>query len=138
MSSMDTARIPEWNMWYHVLNCGFPLKVSGETDFPCMSGNAVGQGRVYVAMTKTDKLDYTEWCKGLAAGRSYISDGYAHSLALEVSSGESRGRSGDVLKLTGPVKLSSRQNWRWPARCLSRLRMPRAPAKAVSVLWVIR
>ncbi len=63
MSSMDTARIPEWNMWYHVLNCGFPLKVSGETDFPCMSGNAVGQGRVYVAMTKTDKLDYTEWCK---------------------------------------------------------------------------
>ena len=44
ISAMDTARIPEWNMWYHLLNCGFPIKVSGETDFPCMSGSRVGQG----------------------------------------------------------------------------------------------
>ena len=33
-------------MWYHILNCGFPLKVSGETDFPCMSGERVGQAPV--------------------------------------------------------------------------------------------
>ena len=44
VSAMDTARIPDWNMWYHLLNCGFPIKVSGETDFPCMSGSRVGQG----------------------------------------------------------------------------------------------
>ena len=31
ISAMDTARIQEWNTWYHLLNCGFPLKVSGET-----------------------------------------------------------------------------------------------------------
>ena len=37
-------------LWYHLLNCGFPLKVSGETDFPCMSGPRVGQGRVYVRL----------------------------------------------------------------------------------------
>jgi hypothetical protein len=50
ISSMDTARIPEWNTWYHLMNCGFPLKLSGETDFPCMSSRRVGAGRVYVQM----------------------------------------------------------------------------------------
>ena len=61
ISAMDTARIPEWNMWYHLLNCGFPLKVSGETDFPCMSGNRVGQGRVYVQLGKPRSLDFSDW-----------------------------------------------------------------------------
>jgi hypothetical protein len=50
ISAMDTRRIQEWNTWYHVLNCGFPLKASGETDFPCMSSRNVGQGRVYVRL----------------------------------------------------------------------------------------
>src|SRR5262249_15480262 len=26
ISAMDTARVPEWNCWYHIMNCGFPLK----------------------------------------------------------------------------------------------------------------
>src|SRR5262249_39498564 len=37
ISAMDTNRVPEWNCWYHILNCGYPLKVSGETDFPCIT-----------------------------------------------------------------------------------------------------
>ena len=72
ISAMDTARIPEWNMWYHLLNCGFPLKVSGETDFPCMSGSRVGQGRVYVQLGAIDRLDFGAWCEGLRQGRSYV------------------------------------------------------------------
>jgi hypothetical protein len=84
ISSMDTARIPEWNAWYHLLNCGFPLKVSGETDFPCMSGTRVGQGRVYVRLGKVESLDFGAWCEGLAKGRSYVSDGYAHALDFTV------------------------------------------------------
>src|SRR5436190_14978908 len=48
ISAMDTERIQEWNTWYHLMNCGFPVKASGETDFPCMSSRNVGQGRVYV------------------------------------------------------------------------------------------
>jgi hypothetical protein len=84
ISAMDTARLPEWNMWYHVLNCGFPLKVSGETDFPCMSSTAVGQGRVYVQMGPTERIDFGRWCAALAAGRSYVSDGYAHALRFAV------------------------------------------------------
>src|SRR5439155_9909311 len=85
ISAMDTPRIAEWNMWYHILNCGFPLKVSGETDFPCMSGERVGQGRVYVQLGKTKRLDFAAWCDGLARGQSYVSDGFAHALAFKVN-----------------------------------------------------
>ncbi len=85
ISAMDTRRIQEWNTWYHLLNCGFPLKVSGETDFPCMSSRRVGKGRVYVHLGKGVKLDFAEWCAALAAGRSYVSDGYAHLPSLKVN-----------------------------------------------------
>ncbi|MBL8794423.1 MAG: CehA/McbA family metallohydrolase, partial [Planctomycetia bacterium] len=85
ISAMDTARVPEWNCWYHLMNCGFPLKVSGETDFPCISGSRVGEGRVYVQLGKVDRIDYTAWCEGLRAGRSYVSDGYAHALEFTVN-----------------------------------------------------
>lgn len=85
ISAMDTPRIAEWNMWYHILNCGFPLKVSGETDFPCMSGERVGQGRVYVQLGKQKRLDFAAWCDGLARGRSYVSDGFAHAPAFTVN-----------------------------------------------------
>ncbi len=85
ISAMDTARVPEWNCWYHLMNCGFPLKASGETDFPCISGSRVGQGRVYVQLGKIDKIDFAAWCEGLAKGRSYVSDGYAHALEFTVN-----------------------------------------------------
>ena len=94
ISAMDTPRVAEWNMWYHLLNCGFPLKVSGETDFPCMSGERVGQGRVYVQLGKQKHLNFTAWCDGLAAGKSYVSDGFAHALSFAVD-GQVSG-NGDV------------------------------------------
>ena len=86
ISAMDTARIPEWNTWYHLLNCGYPLKLSGETDFPCMSSRRVGQGRVYVQLGKVKDVDFSAWCGGIAAGRSYVSDGYAHATSFTVNS----------------------------------------------------
>src|SRR5439155_16410412 len=85
ISAMDTARVPEWNCWYHIMNCGFPLKASGETDFPCISGSRVGEGRVYVQMGKVERIDFPVWAKGLAEGRSYVSDGYAHALKFMVN-----------------------------------------------------
>jgi hypothetical protein len=85
ISAMDTARVPEWNCWYHIMNCGFPLKASGETDFPCVSGSRVGQGRVYVHLGKVDRVDFGAWCEGVAKGRSYVSDGYAHALQFTVN-----------------------------------------------------
>jgi hypothetical protein len=85
ISAMDTPRVSEWNTWYHLLNCGFPLKLSGETDFPCMSSRRVGQGRVYVQLGAEATLDFGDWCRGIAAGRSYVSDGYAHALRFAVN-----------------------------------------------------
>ncbi|MBY0512959.1 MAG: CehA/McbA family metallohydrolase [Gemmataceae bacterium] len=85
ISAMDTDRVPEWNCWYHVMNCGLPLKVSGETDFPCISGSRVGEGRVYVRLGKVQGVDFPTWCNGIAAGKSYVSDGYAHALEFGVN-----------------------------------------------------
>jgi hypothetical protein len=104
---MDTERTPEWNCWYHIMNCGFPLKVSGETDFPCISGSRVGQGRVYVQLGKTDRVDYAAWCKGIALGQSYVSDGYAHALEFKVN--DTWPGFGEVkLDKTGPVKVTAK------------------------------
>lgn len=102
LSAMDTDRVPEWNCWYHILNCGFPLKISGETDFPCITGNRVGQGRVYVQLGKVDMIDYGKFCKGIADGRSYVSDGYAH--CWDVKAGD--GTLGDTVKAKAGDKLA--------------------------------
>jgi hypothetical protein len=106
ISAMDTARVPEWNCWYHLMNCGFPLKASGETDFPCISGSRVGQGRVYVQLGKIDKIDFAAWCEGLAKGRSYVSDGYAHALEFTVN-GKPAGES-VALSEAGNVTLKAK------------------------------
>ncbi len=98
ISAMDTARIPEWNTWYHIMNAGFPLKVSGETDFPCMSSQRVGQGRVYVQLGKRNELQFTDWIRGVQAGRSYVSDGYAHALEFKVNGAN----SGDSISMVSP------------------------------------
>jgi hypothetical protein len=76
ISTMDTDRVAEWNMWYHALNCGFAVVASGETDFPCLSGERVGLGRVYVQLE--GRLDFDRWVEGLRDGRSYVSDGTGH------------------------------------------------------------
>ncbi len=102
ISAMDTARVPEWNCWYHIMNCGFPLKVSGETDFPCITGSRVGQGRVYVQLGKVDHIDYGQWCRGVRDGKSYVSDGYAHALDFRVN-GVPQGP--DAVKLDAPGKV---------------------------------
>jgi hypothetical protein len=99
---MDTDRIREWNAWYHLLNTGLRLKASGETDFPCMSGTRVGQGRSYVFLGKGGAIDYAQWVAGVARGRSYVSDGYAHALDFTVNDKP----SGDEVSLAGPGKVT--------------------------------
>lgn len=106
ISAMDTDRVPEWNCWYHIMNCGFPLKASGETDFPCITGSRVGQGRVYVQMGKINKIDFPTWADNLAKGKSYVSDGYAHALQFTVE-GKSAGEVADLAK-PGNVKVAAK------------------------------
>jgi hypothetical protein len=71
-----------------------------------MSGTRVGQGRSYVQLGKQTQLDYAAWCQGVAHGRSYVSDGYAHALDFRVN-GKT---SGDELSLESPqtVKVTAR------------------------------
>ncbi len=76
LATMNTPRAQEWNIWYHALNCGFPVVVSGETDFPCMTGERVGIGRVYVKLE--GRLEYDAWVEALRQGNSYVSDGTCH------------------------------------------------------------
>jgi hypothetical protein len=75
ISACDTPYAHELNIWYHTLNCGFRSRISGETDFPCITDDRVGGGRSYV---KLPMLTYDGWCDGIRAGRSYVSDGRAH------------------------------------------------------------
>src|SRR5205823_12254734 len=59
ISTMDTPYLWELNIWYHTLNVGFRTRISGETDFPCITDARVGQGRIYA---KVDgPLSYSGW-----------------------------------------------------------------------------
>ncbi len=78
ISAVDTPAVWELNIWYHTLNCGYQTRISGETDFPCIYGERVGLGRVYVQMPKKLSLTYEPWVVGLRDGRSYASDGLSH------------------------------------------------------------
>lgn len=83
ISTMDTPPTWELNIWYHTLNCGFRTRVSGETDFPCMSDNVVGHGRSYVKID--GKLNFDSWADGLKTGRTYVSEGKSHLMNFAVN-----------------------------------------------------
>ena len=84
ISAVDTPVIWELNIWYHTLNCGMTTRISGETDFPCIYGDRVGLGRVYVKLDEGD-LDYETWVHGLKDGRSYCGDGLSHLPNFQVN-----------------------------------------------------
>ncbi|MCY4569680.1 MAG: CehA/McbA family metallohydrolase, partial [Candidatus Poribacteria bacterium] len=83
ISTVDTPAVWELNIWYHTLNCGFRTRISGETDFPCIYGERVGLGRIYVKMP-AGSLDFDAWAAGLRDGRSYVGDGKSHLLDFTV------------------------------------------------------
>lgn len=84
ISTVDTPAIWELNIWYHTLNCGMTSRISGETDFPCIYGDRVGLGRIYVQLDDDQELNYDNWIAGLKAGRSYCGDGLSHILDFKV------------------------------------------------------
>ena len=108
--------------------CGLPLKASGETDFPCMSGTRVGQGRSYVQLGKPARVDYAQWVDGLARGRSYVSDGYAHALEFSVDGRSSGRRAAARRARQGRRQSHGRVFARDAAR--ARLRRRRSPSAA--------
>lgn len=105
ISAVDTPAPYELNIWYHTLNCGYRAKISGETDFPCIYGERVGLGRVYVKLDE-GPLDFDRFCEGIKLGRSYVGDGRSHLADFKVEAVEV-GKDGGELKLdkAGPVKV---------------------------------
>jgi hypothetical protein len=85
ISAVDTPPIWELNIWYQTLNCGVRTRISGETDFPCIYGDKVGLGRVYVKMRPDEPLDYDSWILGVRDGRSYCGDGLSHLFDFKVN-----------------------------------------------------
>jgi hypothetical protein len=99
MSTVDTPYQHELNLWYHVLNAGYRPRISGETDFPCISGERVGMGRSYVKLD--GKLNYDDWCEGIRLGRCYVSDGNSHLMDFKVGT-VPVGEQNSELKLPAP------------------------------------
>ncbi|MES2790250.1 MAG: CehA/McbA family metallohydrolase [Planctomycetota bacterium] len=96
ISAVDTPSIWELNIWYHTLNCGMRSRISGETDFPCIYGDKVGLGRIYVKLDPMQELNYENWIEGLKQGRSYCGDGLSHIIdfrATALKDGETTGKT---------------------------------------------
>jgi hypothetical protein len=94
MSTMDTPYTWELNIWYHTLNVGFRTRISGETDFPCITDDRVGQGRVYAKVDGS--LSYKAWLDAVRDGRSYVSDGRSHLMDFRVNGTEVGTRAAGV------------------------------------------
>jgi hypothetical protein len=82
ISTVDTPWPWELNIWYHTLNVGFRTRISGETDFPCITDERVGAGRTY---TKLDRLSYRGWADAIERGAAYVSDGRTHLMNFAVN-----------------------------------------------------
>jgi hypothetical protein len=104
ISTVDTNYMSELNMWYHSLNVGFRVRASGETDFPCITGERVGLGRSYVKLD--GKLDYDMWCEGIRQGRCYVSEGKSHLMDFRVNE-LGVGENGSEIKLNSPSTIKA-------------------------------
>lgn len=107
ISTMDTPPSWELNIWYHTLNCGYRTRISGETDFPCMSDEKVAHGRSYVKLTKG--LNFNDWTEGLRSGRTYTSEGKSHIMDFTVNDTEVGTHESQVnIEKPGVVKVSAK------------------------------
>ncbi|WP_229206046.1 CehA/McbA family metallohydrolase [Dyadobacter fermentans] len=106
-SAGDTPAPWELNMYYHTLNCGFKTRLSGETDFPCITDARVGQARSYFKPKKA--MDYDGYVEALQLGRSYVSDGKSHIMDFTAGGVEAgTGESLLALKSPGTTKVTAK------------------------------
>jgi hypothetical protein len=101
----DTPAPWELNMWYHTLNAGFKVRLSGETDFPCIYDERVGLARSYFKCE--GPLSYDKYVDALKKGRGYVSDGGSHILDFSVNDVQV-GTQNSELKLKSPQRIRIR------------------------------
>jgi hypothetical protein len=115
ISAADTPFVSELNIWYHTLNCGYRTRISGETDFPCITDDRVGGGRSYVHLPQG--LNYDAWCEGVREGRCYVSDGFSHLLDFTANGLEAGTKGGELrLERSGGVRVAARVACLLPAQ----------------------
>ncbi len=102
ISAGDTPYVWELNIWYHTLNVGFRSRISGETDFPCITDDRVGLARSYARVN--GPLTYRSWIDAVQAGRTYVSDGKSHLLDFTVN-GVALGTADSEVKLDRPGRV---------------------------------
>lgn len=95
----------ELNMWYHTLNCGFRPRISGETDFPCITDEKVGLARTYARLD--GGLNFPDFMEAIRQGRSYVSDGLSHLIDFTVN-GKVSGEGNSELSVKKNTKLDVR------------------------------
>jgi hypothetical protein len=86
VAGCEHSAVDDLNPWYHLLNCGFPIPMIGETDF--LAGRSrVGSGRTYVKLENRPIGDdgYSAWVEGLRAGRVYFGDGRSHLIDFKIN-----------------------------------------------------
>lgn len=108
-SAGDTPVPWELNMWYHTLNAGFKTRLSGETDFPCITDDRVGQGRSYFKVNGNHSVNYDSYLQTLKKGRCYVSDGGSHIMDFSVNKLEA-GTNDSQLLLKGKQTLTVTAN----------------------------
>jgi len=82
--SLGDTPVPwELNMWYHTLNCGYRIRIGGETDFPCISDERVGLTRSYAKLK--GGLTFASFMDCLKSGSNYVSDGFSHLIDFKVN-----------------------------------------------------
>ena len=88
----------EYDIWYHLLNCGISLPASTGTDWFICSNN-----RVYVQTG--DAFTYENWLEGLQAGRTFITNGPALFLNVEgeLPGGRIESPNGQTRKVSGQI-----------------------------------
>ncbi len=102
--SLGDTPVPwELNMWYHTLNCGFRTRIGGETDFPCISDEKVGQGRTYAKVE--EGLNFSSIMKAVKSGRSYVSDGFSHLIDFKINNA-SAGQENSELSIAANSSLN--------------------------------
>jgi hypothetical protein len=101
ISTADTPAPWELSIWYHTLNVGFRTRVSGETDFPCITDDRVGQGRSYAKVE--GPLAYRAWVDAVRAGRSYVGDGRSHLMDFTVEGREAGTADSEIHLAAGAV-----------------------------------
>jgi hypothetical protein len=90
---------PEYEIWYHLLNCGFRLPASTGSDWFICNHN-----RVYIHIEGV--FSYDAWWDGLLAGRTFITNGPALFLSVEGHG------PGETLEISPTSKLAVTVTWK--------------------------